>query len=291
MKQLFFTLPILFLLSHCARPIVQLQSPEEARAGEVVSFTNESEKASIYSWDFGDGTTSTAENPEHRFLQSGEYEVILTATNEQGRSKKRKQKISILPPSRCLVYIETPEGNMVAQLYDEAPKHQDNFTKLVEENFYDDLLFHRVIDGFMIQGGDPNSRDAGPSANLGSGGPGYMVDAEFNPQLIHKKGALAAARNNNPQRASSGSQFYIVEGRSVDDSQLNRQEAEFGFRYSTEARELYKEVGGTPFLDMNYTVFGQVIDGLDVIDKITARPTNGADRPRENVWMKISLIK
>ncbi|MEM6396916.1 MAG: peptidylprolyl isomerase [Bacteroidota bacterium] len=291
MKPLFFIISTLLLLSHCARPIAQLQAPREARAGEAVTFTNESKDATAYSWDFGDGTTTAAENPAHRFLKSGEYEVVLTATNEQGRSKKRKQRISILPPARCLVYIQTPEGNMIAQLYDETPKHQDNFTKLVEENYYDSLLFHRVIDGFMVQGGDPNSRDAGPSARLGSGGPGYMVDAEFNPNLIHKKGALAAARNNNPQRASSGSQFYIVEGRPVDDSQLNRQEGEFDFRYSTEMRELYKEVGGTPFLDMNYTVFGQVVDGLDVIDRITARPTDGSDRPREDVWMKISLIK
>ncbi|MEL6391910.1 MAG: peptidylprolyl isomerase [Bacteroidota bacterium] len=291
MKQFYFLIPILLLLSHCARPIAQLQAPREARAGELVSFTNESREAASYSWDFGDGNNSTAENPEHRFLKSGDYQVILTATNAEGRSKSKRQQISILPPERCLVYIETSEGNMVAELYDETPQHQDNFTKLVDESFYDNLLFHRVIDGFMIQGGDPNSRGAEANARLGMGGPGYMVPAEFNPNLVHKRGALAAARNNNPERSSSGSQFYIVDGRAVDDSQLNRQESEFDFRYSTETRDLYKEIGGTPFLDMNYTVFGQVIDGLEVIDLITAKPTNGSDRPREDVWMKISMIR
>ncbi|MEM8585276.1 MAG: peptidylprolyl isomerase, partial [Bacteroidota bacterium] len=254
MKQLLFIIPIIFLLSNCALPKTALQAPREARAGELVSFTNETSEATSYSWDFGDGSSSTAENTEHRFLKSGEYEVILTATNEKGKSKSKKQQISILPPERCLVYIETSEGNMIAQLYDETPNHQDNFTRLVEENYYDDLLFHRVIDGFMIQGGDPNSRGAEANARLGSGGPGYMVPAEFNPNLVHKRGALAAARNNNPERSSSGSQFYIVDGRPVDDSQLNRQEAEFDFRYTSEIREHYKEVGGTPFLDMNYTV-------------------------------------
>jgi peptidyl-prolyl cis-trans isomerase B (cyclophilin B) len=163
--------------------------------------------------------------------------------------------------------------------------------KLVEQNFYDDLLFHRVMSGFMIQGGDPNSRDAGPDTRLGTGGPGYQIPAEIVENLAHVKGALAAARTPNPQKASSGSQFYIVHGREVSEAELNKQEANTGVRYPSEVRKAYLEQGGFPVLDQNYTVFGQVIEGLDVIDKIAATETKPGDRPVEDVWMKITLVR
>ena len=185
------------------------------------------------------------------------------------------------------ITIETEYGNMKAVLYNETPQHRDNFVKLVKENYYDDLLFHRVIQGFMIQGGDPDSRNATPDAQLGSGGPGYQVPAEIGK--VHVKGALAAARNNNPQKASSGSQFYIVQGLPVTDDMLDSFAAQKGIVYTEEQRNLYKELGGTPQLDNEYTVFGEVIEGLDVIDKMAAVQKGPADRPVQDVKMKIKM--
>ena len=219
---------------------------------------------------------------------------MLRATNAKGKEKVVEKNIQIDPPAACLVELETEFGAMLIQLYDATPKHQDNFVKLVEENYFDSLLFHRVIQNFMIQGGDPNSRKAAAGQMLGSGGPGYTIEAEFVDSLIHLKGALAAARtgdNVNPQKRSSGSQFYIVQGQPVNEDMLNRIEAQKGFRYSKAQRDLYLEKGGTPFLDRDYTVFGQVIEGLDVLDKIAAVPTDPSNRPLNDVWMKVSLIR
>lgn len=186
-----------------------------------------------------------------------------------------------------LVVIETNYGNMVAKLYDSTPKHSENFVKLVKEGFYDDLLFHRVIQGFMIQGGDPNSRGAAPGQRLGGGGPGYLIDAEIGSP--HFKGTLAAARTQNPEKRSSGSQFYIVQGRPQVDSKLNIMETSKDIKYTEEQRKRYREMGGTPMLDNDYTVFGEVIEGLDIIDKIAAVKTDGGDRPEEDVKMKIRM--
>ena len=291
MRLLYLMLPLLSL-SYCARPIPAFAPAERTvEAADTVSFANTSERATSYRWDFGNGETSTESEPAVRYFQSGDYEVTLTATNEKGKSRTTTQTINVTPPKECLIRIETPQGDMLARLYDATPQHQDNFVKLAQENFYDSLLFHRVIEGFMIQGGDPDSRGAGPNDRLGSGGPGYQVPAEFDPALAHVKGAIAAARTNNPQKLSSGSQFYIVQGRPVTEADLNRQEAQTGVRYPSEVREMYLERGGTPFLDQNYTVFGIVTEGLDVIDKIAAVATGAGDRPREDVPMKISLVR
>ncbi|MFN8777542.1 MAG: peptidylprolyl isomerase [Flavobacteriales bacterium] len=197
------------------------------------------------------------------------------------------------------VRITTPHGDIVIRLYDETPQHRDNFLKLVQEKFYDDLLFHRCIRNFMAQGGDPNSRGAGPDAMLGMGGPGYTVPAEINPALIHKKGALCAARQSdqvNPERRSSGSQFYLVQGVTMTDDQINQVEAYVqrkspGFKYTEEQRNVYKTLGGTAQLDMDYTVFGEVVEGLDVIDKILSQPTRPGDRPVADITMKMSVIQ
>ena len=185
--------------------------------------------------------------------------------------------------------IETEYGNMKVMLYNTTPKHRDNFVKLAKEGYYDDLLFHRIIPNFMIQGGDPDSRNAAPGAMLGMGGPGYQIDAEIGSP--HLKGALAAARDQNPEKRSSGSQFYIVQGQRVDDNVLNGLEQQKGIRYSPEQRQLYREIGGAPFLDGDYTVFGEVVEGLDVLDKIAAVPTAPGDRPLQDVKMKVKLIK
>lgn len=186
------------------------------------------------------------------------------------------------------VLIETEFGNMKAMLYNSTPKHRDNFLKLAGEGYFNDLLFHRVIRGFMVQGGDPDSRNAAPGAMLGMGGPGYTIDAEIGAP--HLKGVLAAARDMNPAKASSGSQFYIVQGQPVDDATLTGLEQQKGFTYNPTQRQLYKEIGGAPFLDGDYTVFGEVVEGIEVIDKIAAVPTGTADRPIADVKMKISII-
>ncbi len=187
--------------------------------------------------------------------------------------------------------IETDFGNIKVLLYDDTPLHKANFVKLANEGFYDDLLFHRIIKGFMMQGGDPDSREATPNRPFGSGGPGYQVPAELGH--LHYKGALAAARNGNPEKKSSGSQFYIVHGSPVQDATLNSIEKRQGFTYNEAQRKKYAEVGGTPQLDMDYTVFGEVVEGLDVVDKICSVPKNPSlgDRPIEDVKMKISIVK
>ena len=182
--------------------------------------------------------------------------------------------------------IHTDYGDMKGFLYNETPQHRDNFAKLINEGFFNDLLFHRVISGFMIQGGDPNSKNAKPGVALGSGGPGYTVPAEFNKNLIHKKGALAAARQAdqvNPEKASSGSQFYIVQGQKSSATKL-------GSSYTDDQKKIYETIGGTPFLDMNYTVFGEITDGLDVIDKIGTVQKDQGDRPVKDIKMTVKII-
>lgn len=189
------------------------------------------------------------------------------------------------------VKIETEYGDMVFELYDSTPLHRDNFIKLTSEGFYNDLLFHRIIRGFMVQGGDPNSKDAPAGKSLGAGGPGYKIDAEIGAP--HFKGTLAAARQGgggNPLKKSSGSQFYIVQGKIPSDNELNANERSKEITYSDAQRAKYKEVGGTPMLDMDYTVFGEIVTGMDVIDKLAAVKTAPGDRPIKDVKMKISVV-
>jgi cyclophilin family peptidyl-prolyl cis-trans isomerase len=207
------------------------------------------------------------------------------------------ENISNIPGTK--VRVKTTFGDMIVLLYDETPGHKANFLKLVNEKYYDGLLFHRCIKGFMIQGGDPDSKGAPAEKQLGMGGPGYTVPAEFNPKLIHKKGALAAARQGgpvNPTKASSGSQFYIVQGTTMNDMQISQtqqyvQRAAPGFVYTDAQKEIYRTIGGTAQLDMDYTVFGEVIDGLNVIDIIASQPTKPGDRPVSDVVMSMEVIK
>ncbi|MCD6329537.1 MAG: peptidylprolyl isomerase [Candidatus Cloacimonetes bacterium] len=185
-----------------------------------------------------------------------------------------------------IVKMHTNYGDITIKLYNETPQHRDNFLKLVEECFYDSTLFHRVIAGFMIQAGDPDSKGAMPQKQLGAGGPGYTVPAEFRKDLIHKKGALAAARQGdqvNPQKRSSGSQFYIVVGRSWTADEMKMIEERKGIKYTDEQKEIYETLGGYPFLDREYTVFGEVVEGLDIVDAISLVDTNPADRPLQDV--------
>ncbi len=260
----------------------------------------------------------------------------------------------LLPTAHCLsqdssriVLIETSYGNIKIKLYNETPLHRDNFLKLVQKHFYDSLLFHRVINTFMIQGGDPDSKNAPAGKTLGEGDVGYTIPAEFNPRLFHKRGVLAAARDGdeiNPEQASSGCQFYITQGKVFNDSLLNLIEKRITsmkaynnvarnkdnkilfekfidfqkqgiadsvfaikkiidrltlselanvppYKFSAEQRKAYTTVGGTPHLDGSYTVFGEVIEGMGVVDKIALSPRDGADRPMENIMMKITVVK
>jgi peptidyl-prolyl cis-trans isomerase B (cyclophilin B) len=193
------------------------------------------------------------------------------------------------------IVIHTTFGDMKVKLYDETPQHRDNFLKLVNEGFYDELLFHRVINEFMIQGGDPDSKNAAEGLRIGSGGLDYTIPAEFNAALYHKKGALAAARmgdNVNPEKRSSGCQFYIVHGkRWLPEEIAAMKSPQYGFTFTPEAEKAYQTIGGAPFLDGQYTVFGEVIEGLDVIDKIASQPKDGNDRPLKDVIMSIDVDK
>jgi len=249
-----------------------------------------------------------------------------------------------VPKTDDIAIISTEFGEIHVVLYDETPQHKDNFIKLAQEGFYDSTTFHRLIEGFMIQGGDPNSKDDN-EMNDGQGGPGYTIEAEFNNEFVHKKGALAAARlgdQQNPEKRSSGSQFYIVHGRSIPSIELDQIQAQrnesgrqdmirkyiqapervellnklkgfmerqqmdsveatiteiepvatVGFvpvTYTAEQRASYSEIGGVPFLDGNYTVFGEVIHGLDIIDKIVIQETSAGDRPVVDITMSVRI--
>jgi len=267
--------------------------------------------------------------------------IFASITITQCKSQKKRNKETI-------VEIETTMGNMKIKLYNETPEHKKNFLKLIDEKFYDGVLFHRVIKNFMIQAGDPDSKTATKEQSLGSGDPGYTIPAEFNTKFIHKKGALSAARTggpSNPEKRSSGSQFYIVQGTTYNAEQLVQMENQFEInmispffrpfiqkpenenlkkefkklqqaknkkgldslaqviiklikkehpeikplKYTGAQREIYKTIGGTPHLDGGYTVFGEVIEGFDIIDKIAAVKTGKGDRPLEDV--KIISVK
>lgn len=205
------------------------------------------------------------------------------------------------PTDPIKVKISTSLGDMIVLLYDDTPIHRDNFVKLINEGFYEGLLWHRVIPGFMIQGGDPKSKGAAPGTSLGSGGPGYTLEAEIQDHRYHKKGALSAARQGdavNPEKRSSGSQFYVVQGKPMPATSLLQNEKRKNarrapdnqYKYSDQAIADYETLGGTAFLDDDYTVFGEVIEGLDVLDAIAAVATS-RDRPVEDVTMSMEIIK
>lgn len=199
---------------------------------------------------------------------------------------------SSLFAQRTKIAITTEYGKILMELYDETPKHRDNMIKLTKEKFFDSTLFHRVIPNFVIQGGDPNSKTAVPDAMLGNGETGYRVDAEFNDSAIHKYGALGMARDNNPEKASSGCQFYIVTGKKLSDEELNNLEQRNNRKYSASQREIYKTKGGTAMLDGGYTVYGEVIEGMDIVEKIANEPRNQMDRPNKDIRMlKVEVIE
>jgi cyclophilin family peptidyl-prolyl cis-trans isomerase len=198
--------------------------------------------------------------------------------------------VSARPDPSKYVLIHTSYGDILVRLYDQTPHHRDNFVHLAETGKYDSLLFHRVIKQFMIQGGDPGSKLATADAHLGEGDLGYTIPAEFNDTLIHKKGALAAARDDNPQKASSAIQFYLVQGKIYTQAGLDSVERSRKIHLSPYQRKIYSSLGGTPHLDHNYTVFGETIEGLNVIDSIAAQKTNEEDRPLNDIRMTMHVL-
>lgn len=200
-----------------------------------------------------------------------------------------------------IVEIKTSYGNIYIWLYEDTPKHRENFLKLTKQGFYDQTQFHRIIKNFMIQGGDPNSKDVTKKEQWGLGGTNYTIPSEFKLNHHHKKGALAAARmgdNENPKKESSGCQFYIVQGNIFTHENLSALESQMGvltgdphFKFTDQARADYTSIGGTPHLDMQYTVFGEVIAGLDVVDKIASLTTGAFDRPVAECKIDINIIE
>jgi cyclophilin family peptidyl-prolyl cis-trans isomerase len=193
-----------------------------------------------------------------------------------------------------MVLITTSYGNIKMKLYDNTPQHRDNFIRLTRKGFFNGLLFHRIINNFVIQGGDPDSKNAKAGDTLGNGGPGYDIPAEFVAENWHKRGAVGAARENddiNPERKSSGSQFYIVVGKVSTDHKLDSLEIKYNKKFTLQQREVYKTIGGTPHLDGRYVVFGEVVEGMDVVDIISKLPRDGNDRPLEDVKMEIKVVE
>lgn len=297
-KQLLSLSPLALLIAviGCTPvPVANFEASTATQAAPVdIQFNNLSENAERYEWDFGDGQTSTEESPSHTYQVFGEVLVQLKAY--QGETVSIDSLLIDIPePPRREAVIETAFGDMKIELSNYTPQHRDNFVKLVEQQYYDGLLFHRVINNFMIQGGDPDSRNAPAGKMLGQGGPGYTVPAEFVNDLIHTKGALAAARLGdpvNPEKASSGSQFYLVQGQPVNEQVLSQIEQIRKFQYSPAQKAAYMQSGfGTPSLDREYTVFGYVVEGMEVIDKIAAAPTDANNRPIEDIRIKIRMVQ
>ena len=211
------------------------------------------------------------------------YTLLLISTISFAQKKSKKD---------YLVTLKTKYGSTHLLLFDDTPLHKANFIKLVQKKFYDSLLFHRIIDGFMIQGGDPESKMAQPNQRLGGGGGNLeRIPYEFKTNHVHKKGALAAARDNNPEKKSSACQFYIVQGKKMTDDEITLVAQRNGMDYTTQQRAEYMILGGTPRLDNGYTVFGEAIDNLDLIDTIAKQPKDSADRPKEDIKMSMTVKK
>lgn len=240
---------------------------------------------------FGSGLTSFAQQKQVVKKQTTVSKKVVN-TAKAAPKKIITKPVSPKKSGNYFVRIITDSGNIVVRLYDSTPLHRDNFVKLVKAGFYDSLLFHRVVPEFMIQGGDPTSKNAVDGAILGGGGSNAeRIPAEFVPSYIHKKGALAAARDNNPEKKSSSSQFYLVSGKKYSLAELADIEKSRNIVFSEHEKSYYVSHGGTPFLDKSYTVFGETISGLEVIDKIAGMSRDARNRPLLNIIMKIELLK
>ncbi len=311
MKQLFYTFLVCLVFMSCKSNQAPTAADDSAKTDQGVTITTDvlaNDKDADGGLDISslkvtqapaNGTATTWNGkvryaPKAGFTGSDEltYEVC---DKDESKPICVTAKVAYTVEATKKVKISTDFGDMIVALYNRTPQHRDNFLKLAKEGFFNDLLFHRVINQFMIQGGDPKSKDAPAGQQLGNGGPGYTIPAEFDfPDLYHKKGALSAARQGdqvNPQKESSGSQFYVVQGKKVMPQELQQLEQRAKIKYTPEQIETYRSIGGTPFLDASYTVFGEVVEGLDVIDKIAVVPTAKGDRPLEDVKMTVTVVE
>lgn len=268
-------------LTSCSKPIADFVIiSENASVPSELKLENNSEGADAFIWKINGEVVSDSVDYSQNIYESGRYTIELIA--QKGSQKKSNQKeIVFSAPQECLVLMKTSVGDLLLELSELTPNHRDNFLKLVESSYYDGIIFHRVIDGFMIQAGDNSLRKSGdvPFSS-------QKIDKEFRQELIHKKGALAAARmpdNINPNKQSSPTQFYIVKGTAQSESSVRNYEAGKLNDYSNEQIQAYLDYGGAPQLDGEYTIFGQLIDGFDVLDKISATNTDNRDKPIEDI--------
>lgn len=275
MKKLIYIFSILFALTaiqSCKKVSIKIDFKSDTQSGNAplgVTFTDLSTITSgsieSWQWDFGDHATSTLQNPSHVYAAEGTYNVTLTVSGKGTSGTATKSGYIVVsaqtPATEKIIEIKTSFGTMYMWLYKQTPQHRANFLKLADSGYFDNITFHRIIKDFVIQGGDPLSKDSDPS-NDGTGGPGYTIPAEFIDSLKHDYGAIGAARDNNPQKASSGSQFYVVTNKA-----------------------------GTHNLDKNYTVFGKLIGGVDIAYTISKQSKDANDRPLTNILIDVNVIE
>ncbi|MBK8622074.1 MAG: peptidylprolyl isomerase [Saprospiraceae bacterium] len=285
---------VFLFLSGCTAPKAFFVTEQQSGYPATFSVEDRSAHAQNVLLDCGNGVKVEGSNLSCQYLLSGRYKMQLTALKGQ-KTSVHTEEIIVPAPDQCLLFMETSKGSMVIRLFDETPLHRDNFIQLAEKGFYEGLLFHRVINGFMMQGGDPDTKNAAKDVRVGGGNPGYTIPAEIHQKSFHIKGALAAARTGddiNPKKESSGSQFYIVHGRKTTSEELHIFEGQKNIYYPDDVVNTYKTSGGAPQLDGEYTIFGEVIQGFDVIDRIATVPTDSYDRPKEDVKiLKVTVLK
>ena len=275
---LFFT--ILLLATACSKPVANFLVEGDTQLISPITFTNISTNAEKYTWKVDDKIVSEDVNLQYNFYESGRHSVQLIAT-KGNKSVSESNDVFINPPTTCLVLLKTNFGNMTLSLNEETPMHLQNFVEMVNSGYYEGVIFHRVMDGFMIQGGDDKLRKTKFKGKIPD-----VIQPEINNSLYHIRGALAAARmpdEINPGKNSSSTQFYIVDGRSVDEDKLKDTESSKLINYSDEQIEGYLSNGGAPQLDGEYTVFGFLVDGFDVLESISVVKTNERDKSLEEV--------
>ena len=277
------------LLSACSKPIADFALKDVQKENQLpllLQADNTSKNASSYIWKLNGREVSTSDHLNHQVYDSGRYVIELEAI-EEGKSHIQQEEIIVYPSETCLLLMRTSHGDLIFELLEETPLHLHNMEKLIESKYYNGLLFHRIIDDFMIQAGDNKTRSSGRRYDDPE-----PIQHEIITDYPHYKGALAAARmpdDINPERASSGSQFYIVDGRSYDLERMQKVQKEKYFDYTEEQLLTYVDKGGAPQLDGEYTVFGYMKQGFDVLDKIARVSTDKYDRPIDEV--KILEVK
>lgn len=281
MKYIFLLFGCLFFWQ-CAQPIASFVQKTEQRlvVPAKVYFENTSENVTDYSWEVDGEILSSDKHLEHTFYDSGKHKIVLIA-KEGSKVQRKETKLYVEAPTNCLALFKTSMGNLVVELSEETPRHLKNFSELVESGFYNGIFFHRIIDDFMVQGGGNENRKSGKRYK-----DPVTIPNEITTQLLHYKGALAAARmpdDINPEKASSGSQFYLVDGRKLNADRMKKIQEDKLFDYSKEQVEKYIAVGGAPQLDGEYTVFGQLISGFEVLDEMARVDTDKYDKPLEEI--------